>query len=1008
MEKGVDRLFEIDPWLVIESDFNGNSSEISESMFSLSNEYMGTRGLFEEGFDGASLEGCYIGGIYLKSKVPYIWQRPGFINFANTQIHTTNWLRIKVTVADETFSMSDSKYNDYRRVLDMRNGILKRKLVFVGKDGSETHLCWERFISQADRHAGAIKLTVKAVNHSKKIKIDFVLDGRKENRDTGTDRIHTSQIAAGDSYLLKRVDTTGQYFIHRMTVDSSSLSDKVVTVEISDKMVGYSAEFVAQEGKAYDFYKMVSVWTSRDAGYPHGIVPKEDGQCEIDANKESQIVDFLMNKSELHLADLVERGYESLREAHVKEFERLWQNLDVEIDGDPSAQQGIRYCMFQLLSHYVGMDSYLNIAPKGHSGENYNGRAFWDSESYCLPFYLFANPQAAKDLIEYRYNGLNAARERAVELGYKGAIYPWTTLDGTEDTEVWEYTVTEIHVNSTVAYAIYLYEMVVGDEDYVLDHGVEMLIEIARFFASRAVYIPHRDGYAFNMVGGPDEWRQWVDNNWYTNFMAKWALEYAIELVKRQKASFSKRFEELKEKMSFDEAELEQFAKVAQKIILNRDEDLAIYLQDEQTLNLEPVSREELDPELDLPIDRKWTVVSKLKCQLMKQPDVLLAMMLQRHRFSVEDKMNNYRFYEQRCAHGSSLSPCVHSILASEIGRYNQAYHYYLWASRLDLDNLNFNSHEGLHISSMAGSWLTIVAGFGGMTYSGDTLELDPIVPEAWQSYSFKLAYRGTRIKVSVNKEQVEVVKLAGNDLPIKIYGNGAVITNQPLSVPLSAEYINRPRLEAVIFDLDGVIVDTAKYHYMAWKEMADKEGIFFDERINERLKGVSRTDSLEIILEKADREYSAEEKEQLLTQKNQAYVQMLSCLTPADILPGINQLLSDLKTKGIKMAVCSASKNTDKVLGPLGISGLFDVVVSGNDVTKSKPDPEGVRIAIRKLGVKAQNCVLVEDAFAGIVAGVAAETKTLGIGDKMLLHKADYVIPSTNYMSLETLEMLF
>lgn len=1004
--------FEIHPWKIIEKKFKPYDNEVLESIFSLSNEYMGTRGIFEEGFDGSTLPGCYIGGIYLKTEIPYVWKRPGFPSFANSLINTTNWLDQRISVNSEYFSMTDSSYRDYERILDMKTGLLRRKLVFITKDGSETQLIWERFTSHSDRNCAAIRLKIKPLNHSHQIHIKLSLDARLENRDFGTHRIHTSQLSSqadeNGFCLLKRVDTSGQYFIHSMAVNTSEFERHNEKYKSQKKLLSYSFSFNAEQGEEYNIDKIVSIWTGRDAGYPWGIIDKDDGTYSIDESKEKEIVEFLNIQSQRHIAKIQKVGYGTLKECHINKFASRWDSIDVEIQGDDLAQQGVRYCIFQLLNVYSGNDSTLNIGPKGYSGENYNGRTFWDSEAYCLPFYLFANPDAAKSLIEYRYNSLDAARKRAEELKYKGAIFPMTTFDGTEDCEVWEYGMMEIHINTTIAYAVYLYEKVVGDKDYIFNHGLEIVLEIARFFASRAKYIPARDEYVINFVCGPDEWRSFVDNNWYTNFMAKWVLEYAKDLSARAKKKSIKDYKRLIKKISFCDTEFLEFTKVAKKIALNLNKELGIYLQDEGTLNLEPFDREELVAGIDLPIDRFWSQEKKFKCSLIKQPDVLLAMFLQRHRFSIEDIKNNYRFYEQRCVHGSSLSPCIHSILASSIGRHNQAYEYYLWASRLDLDNLNFNAHEGLHISSMAGSWLSIIAGFGGMVYSGEKLEFSPVLPAKWNSYSFKINYCQSVLRLSVNNTSVEYQKISGADVAAKMYDEEVTFTNDKKTIALSAGYINRPELKAVVFDLDGVIVDTAKFHYKAWKKVADTEGIYFDESINERLKGVSRIDSLNIILERSEKEYSQTEKEKMVFDKNKMYVKMLEELTEDDILSGIKELLSVLESNKIKISICSASKNACKILKQLNLEGKFDVIVTGDDVTRSKPDRQGIYIAIEKLRIKPSECVVVEDSFSAIAAGVAVGAKTLGIGDKLLLYNSDYVLPSTKFVTIDQLKKLF
>lgn len=817
----------------------------------------------------------------------------------------------------------------------MRQGILTRELIFETPTGERTALSWERFVSHADEHLGAIRLRVKALNHTQPITLTFALDGRKENRDFATTRTHTrivrQEASDADLYLLTNIVTTGQYTMHRMRVDAPAAMARTALAEEKRGAVVFA--FTPERDKEYVFDKIVSVWTSRDAGHPYGLIPKADTRTEVPAEQEQTVVAFLLEQSRAHLDRCGEGSYETLRASHSARVSHLWDSCDIEIEGDPASQQGIRYCMFQLLSTYQGRDSYLNIGPKGYSGECYNGRTFWDTESYCLPFYLFNNPDSVKKLLEYRYNTLEPARAQAREFGYRGAIFPWTTLDGTEDTPVWEYWMGEIHINAIIGYAIFVYTNVTGDKSYLHTQGIELLIELARFWASRAAFIPYRNGYAINRVMGPNEFGQGVNNDFYTNYMAKWLLEYAVQVIDEMKSEAPANLAAAAQRTQFEPSEAEQWSDVAAKLILSYDAAMDVFVENDIFLSLNPLSREELDRDRDYPIERKWTIEKITNRQIVKQPDVLLAMFLMRDRFTLHEKKQNYRFYEQRCVHTSSLSPSIHSILACEVGRYQQAYDYYLWSSRLDLDNFNNNTEEGLHISSMSGTWLNIVCGFGGLVYTGRVLEFAPTLPPAWTGYRFKFVYRGRSIQVGVTGTDVSLQLLSGAAVEVLLYGNPVQLTSEPVVVPLAPAFRNRPEPKAVLFDLDGVIVDTACFHYLAWKKIADQEGIYFDPHINERLKGVSRQASLEIILERAERDYSAQEKEQLMQVKNALYVEMLQTLTQENVLPGI---------------------------------------------------------------------------AAGLEAAAAAGMRSIGIGDKTLLHRADYTLPSTQYLDLEKVRALF
>lgn len=1006
------RVVTIDPWHISEEEFWPERNEIAESIFSLANEYMGTRGNFEEGFGGDTLCGCYIGGIYVKEKQAYPWKRKAFPDFTNSMVNTANWLEILVEVDGESLDLNSSQVSEYWRSLDMRQGILSRKLVFTTRSGAATRLSWERFVSHDDSHIGAIRLSVQALGHTCPIKLTFALDGRKENRDHATSQTHTRMLLQGakddESLLLTKIVTTGQYTIHRMHVEAPASPDIRREFQKTDKRVAEVLSFIPEREKEYIFDKIVSVWTSRDAGHPHGLIPKNEDRTEVDPAKEKEIVTFLVGVSRENLSLYQFGGYARARAAHAQKVSHLWDSCDIEIEGDPAAQQGIRYCSFQLLSTYRGQDSFLNIGPKGYSGECYNGRTFWDTESYCLPFYLFNNPDSVKKLLEYRYNGLEAARAQAKEFGYRGAIFPWTTLDGTEDTTVWEYWMGEIHINAIIGYAIFVYTHVTGDKSYLQTHGLELLIELARFWSSRAEFIPFRSGYAINRVMGPNEFAQGVNNDWYTNYMAKWLLEYTLQALGEVGIESPDNLSEAMRRTGFQPAESRHWQEVAEKLILNYDTERDVFVENDIFLSLNPLSREELDRDRDYPIERKWTIEKIHNRQVSKQPDVLLAMFLLRDRFTAHEKRQNYRFYEQRCVHTSSLSPSIHSILACDVGRYNQAYDYYLWSSRLDLDNFNNNTEEGLHISSMSGTWLNIVCGFGGLTYTSPLLEFSPILPPAWSAYRFKFVYRDRTIQVGINGAEVSLCLLAGEPLVVKLYGSQVELTREPLITPLSPAFRDRPKARAILFDLDGVIVDTARLHFRAWKKIADREGIPFDSHINERLKGVSRRHSMDIILERASRSYSEEEIGELMQTKNDIYIESLQTLTHSDVLPGILAFLEELGEAGFKTAIVSASRNAGIILQRIGLEGRFDEVITGDHTQKSKPDPEGMLLASHRLDIPPESCVVVEDAAAGLEAAVAAGMKSIGIGDKTMLHKADYTLASTRYLTMERVRALY
>ncbi len=1017
MDFGIDRIFEVAPWTVAETSFDAARNEASESIFSLANGYMGARGAFDEGFDGPSMEGCYIAGVYVKEKQVYNWKRKCMPDYGNFMTHATNWLRTFITVGDERLDMAHSVIQDYRRELDMRNGLLTRRLTFRTGAGHLTELCWERFISHDDRHLAATRVTVKALNHDQPVQIEFLLDAQKENTYHGNLCRHgvTVRRAAGPDgiELVRRIETTGHHYSHRMSLRSSEADLLKNAAYLNEENeVGCRVAFTPVAGREYTFDRIVSVWTSREAGYPFGLIPKSSDSVKADPGLCERMLNFLKDKSSAHCDSYKDLSYAELKERHIATIHATWDRLDIEIDGDDLSQQGVRYCIFQLFNTYQGQDPYLNIGAKGMTGEWYFGRYFWDSEAYCLPYYLFTDPSSARRLLEYRYNTLDKARERARQFNLKGAWYPWQTIDGSEDLGYWEYSFGEVHINGIIPYAIYNYTRTTGDTSYLYEKGLEVLIEQSRFWASRVSYIPCRSGYGVLKCMGPDEYQQVVDNNYYTNYIAQWTLRYTIASIEGARKNAPEDAARILKKVEFDDTESGLWQEIADMMLLPYDEKLGIFVQDDSFLSLEPSFREHLSKENDIPLEKYWTIDRFQRCDLIKQADVLMMLFLFRDVFSVEQTASNYQFYEQRTIHGSSLSPSVHSILAARIARYHQAYQYYLWASRVDLDDYNNNVYEGLHISSMAGTWMNIVFGFGGVVVEDDALALNPHLPCPWKSLSFKIHFRNRLVEVKMAEDSTMCRLIPEGDgdeaepLKVKIGGAETLISQTPVAVPAAP----RPQqdFEAVVFDLDGVICDTAHYHYKAWKTLADEHGIYFDSRINERLKGVSRMDSLNIVLEKSAKTYSPAEKEAMADTKNRLYREMLKEIAPDNLLPGIEAFLKGLRDDGIKTALYSASRNTDTILERLGIRDLFDEVITGNDVARNKPDPQGFLMAAERLGVQPSACVGVEDAFAGIQAAASAGMKTIGIGYKSDLYNADYVLSSTAYLTKDKLEMLF
>jgi len=495
-------------------------------------------------------------------------------------------------------------------------------------------------------------------------------------------------------------------------------------------------------------------------------------------SSENHTKDKLLTVCTALLEEIQATGFDKLFEAHAKVWAHKWEECDITIEGDIAAQQGIRFNIFQLTQTYTGEDQRLNIGPKGFTGEKYGGSTYWDTEAYCLPFYLGTSEQkVARNLLVYRYKHLQRAIENAQKLGFKdgAALYPMVTMNGEECHNEWEITFEEIHRNGAIAYAIFDYIRYTGDEKYFTEYWLEVLIGISRFWAQRVNFSSERQKYVMLGVTGPNEYENNSSNNWYTNYIAKWTLEYTLQAIDYVKREGAKKYSELTAKINFNEsAETNKWKDIIAKMYFPEDKQRGIFLQQDGFLDKELIQVKDLSP-ADRPLNQKWSWDRILRSCFIKQADVLQGLYFFEDHFDLETIKKNFDFYEPMTVHESSLSPCVHVILASKLGYKEKAYELYLRTARLDLDDYNNDTEDGCHITSMAGTWLSVVKGFGGVEIRDGKIHFTPYIPDQWKSYSFRLEFRGRVIKIKVSKGKTETVLESG--APVEIVVNKEAIT---------------------------------------------------------------------------------------------------------------------------------------------------------------------------------------------------------------------------------------
>jgi maltose phosphorylase len=744
-------------WNIIEEGFDPQLNEISESLFSIGNGHMGQRANFEEIYTGKTLQGNYVAGIYYPDKTRVGWWKNGYPEYFAKVLNAANWIGIEVTIGDEKLDLNTCKVTDFKRVLNMREGYLQRAFTAELASGKKLAINAKRFCSIVDEEAGAIKYAITPLNFDGDIAINAYIDGDIANKDSNYDEKfwdHVSnEVHNNEAYLTIKTKKTG-FDVCTGSCTSAFVDGKAVSVEYKgiakEKYVATTFTIAAKQGKEIAIYKYVANVSSMD----------HQPESLLDACK--KVLDKVVTK-----------GFETMLAEQANAWEAKWNESDIIIEGDVAAQQGIRFNIFQLCQTYTGKDDRLNIGPKGFTGEKYGGSTYWDTEAYCVPFYLATAPQqVTKNLLLYRYKQLGKAIENAAKLGFTNgaALYPMVTMTGEECHNEWEITFEEIHRNGAIAYAIFNYIRYTGDKDYLNDYGLEVLIAIARFWSQRVNWSEAKKKFVMLGITGPNEYENNINNNWFTNTIACWSMEYANEAIKYVKESAPNQYEQLVGRIGFNEIEETSYWNhVIEHMYYPKDEKRNIFLQQDGFLDkdIAPVSTLKAS---DRPLNQNWSWDRILRSCYIKQADVLQGLYFFDDKYDLDTIKRNYEFYEPLTVHESSLSPCVHAIIAARIGREDDAYNFYLRTSRLDLDSYNNDTEDGLHITSMAGTWMSVVEGFAGMHVKDNQLKFNPFLPGQWKSYSFNITFRNALINIKVDTDGIYLSNKSDAAISIDIF----------------------------------------------------------------------------------------------------------------------------------------------------------------------------------------------------------------------------------------------
>ncbi|BAY99651.1 glycoside hydrolase family 65, central catalytic [Tolypothrix tenuis PCC 7101] len=951
-------LTEATDWNVIETVFDPTQLHHKETVFTISNGYLGTRGTFEEGYPGDSTA-TLINGLYDKVVISH-----------TELVNCPSWLPLEVHVAGDRFSMDSGEILNYERRLDLRLGILSRDVRWRSPKGHTLDFHFERFTSLADQHVLAIRAQVTSIDFTGEISFSVGLDSEPQTQGVPHWKVLNQ---GGVEQIIWLYNQTRHSEIQlgmatKLVVEGENAPP--VCLENANTAPTLTTTFQATPGKAATVEKIVTVFTSRETDIPIAAALQR-------------------------LAD--EPRYATLLAAHIAAWEQVWQDSDIIIEGDRYAQLVVRYNLFQILAVAPRHDDRVSIPPKTLSGFAYRGHIFWDTEIFILPFLTLTQPALARNLLTYRYHTLPGARRKAQEAGFQGAMYAWESADtGDEVTPRWVPHASgngelvriwcgdiEVHINTDVAYAVWHYWQTTSDDDWMHDYGAEIILDTAVFWESRVNWNAERQSYDILDVIGPDENHDRVDNNAFTNLMVRWHLQSALALWDWMKQAYPEKSAQLAQQLNLTTERLHKWADIQERIFVNQDQSTGLIEQFEGFYQLEEINFADYEPRTTS-LQGLLGIEATSQKQILKQPDVLMLIYLLREQYDYKTLATNWDYYTKRTDHtyGSSLGPAIHAILACDLNQPTHAYTHFLRSALVDLEDVRRNAAEGIHAASAGGVWQAVVFGFAGIKMTEFGPVASPHLPPTWQRLKFRLQWRNQWYDFDLRQE---------TDMEI---------ANQPADENLPS---SQPEIQGVIFDLDGVLTDTSELHYLGWKRVADEEGIPFDREANDAIRGLPRRETLMQIL--GDRPVTEAKIQEMMERKNNYFLQLIEEITAADLLPGVENLLKELRAAGIKVALGSSSKNAQTVIQRLGIGNKFDAIADGYSVSQPKPAPDLFLFAAEQIGVAPAKCLVVEDASAGIEAARSAGMWSVGLGPVERLGIANVVLPSLEKISWQDLQ---
>eukprot|EP01062_Namystynia_karyoxenos_P066057 TRINITY_DN60072_c0_g1_i1.p1 TRINITY_DN60072_c0_g1~~TRINITY_DN60072_c0_g1_i1.p1 ORF type:complete len:1162 (+),score=450.20 TRINITY_DN60072_c0_g1_i1:91-3576(+) len=1028
---------EVNEWAVVETLIppTAMANQVNESLFMVGNGYIGVRASFEEDYTGPKKEdgtpscfpGQFVNGFFESHKMSYPEAGHGWAHTDQVMLRVTESAGMYLTVDGERFDMyaQGCHVHRYRRELNFREGRQTRSLEWTSPKGKKVRIIITRVACltrepEDRKHLWAINYQVEPLSADiKELSITSTLDGAVMNIPQGKDpRVgspFTKQVllfkgrSGKDpefSWVHSKTESSGLGMVCAMAckADPGGASVRMQSSEEGEQRVQNVATFTGLTvGKRVGLTKFVAYTTTQGPEHWPDRIPEAE----------------LEQRAQRVLRGGLSAGFQGLLAEQQKFLDHYWSTADIEIRGDPVLCQGMRFNCFHLIQS-VGRDGVTNIGASGLSGERYSGHYFWDTEVYIAPYFLYSFPEIAKQCCKFRISLLPAARERAKEMGQAsswrtgrplGALYPWRTIAGSECSAYFPAGTAQLHINGDIAWLFRQYMEATDDMELLMEGGgAEMLLETARFWLAYGSWTDGGQHFKIFCVTGPDEYTCVINNNYYTNMMAQNHLEYAVEvsyMLRHEQPDF---WAKLVEKISFDqEAELSEMKKASERMYLPFNKDLGIHPQDDSF-----VEKPEWDFENNKPAGllTAYHYMIVYSHAVIKQADLVLSLLLHGNKFTPSEKKANFDFYEARTTHDSSLSACVHSVVASEVGYYQKAYNYFLCTARTDIDDLQGKTYCGIHTANMGGGWMCMVRGFGGLRVHNDMVHLNPFLPQEWEGYTFHIVFRGATLRVEVGQKKAKYTCTQGRSINFVHAGHHRVHLRKGRSIELLLKdkfaELTSLHFDSIIFDMDAVLPTIQKLHFEAWR-LAVKECLtHFTGGDTADLPELGVKDYEQYIRNQVARDFIKKACEAHTQNRDagqwsrnrglQDYFRGLgldleeghSTDPPGvETLGAISNLKSEhfnrlckenppkpnaellgllrhLRHEGIKLGLVSVSRSASEIVGESGLAYYFDVVLSGQQMAKlgmrGKPYLDTFQYVVEQLGTAENRTVLIID----------------------------------------------